>query len=231
MEKQDLIKNWTRDLRKNGFDNSTDWKYIIREVRKAAEIKVGRKPKKLPEFLTMDEVRDILSVSYNLQHSRNTTKKGLIIETLLKSGLRNSELCNLRVENIDFKTGVFKVVEGKGKKDRFALMPVSLLNKLKIYLSGRESGYLFLNEHSKPFSTRTLQYIVKEIREKAAINKQITPHTLRHTFASVLINEGIDIRKIQRLLGHEDISTTQLYTHVLLNDMKDEVLQITDKIN
>lgn len=231
MEKQELIKRWARDLRKNGFDNSTDWKYIIREVRKESEIKVGRKPKKLPVFLTKEEVEEILKLSYNLQHSRNTEKKGLIIETLLKSGVRNAELCSLRIENIDFRTGVGKVVEGKGKKDRFFLIPNSLITKLKIYLNGRSSGYLFLNEHSKPFSTRTIQYIVKEIREKANINKAITPHTLRHTFASILINEGIDIRKIQRLLGHEDISTTQLYTHVLLNDMKEEVLQITDRIN
>jgi len=231
MEKQKLIKNWSKELRRNGFDNGADWKYIIREVRKGVGIKVGRKPKKLPEFLTMEEVKNLLSICYNLQNSRNSIKKGLIIETLLKTGIRNAELCNLRIDNIDFRTGVFKVVEGKGKKDRFALMPSSLLNKLKIYLNGREKGYLFLNEHSKPFSTRTMQYIVKEVRENAKINKQITPHTLRHTFASILINEGIDIRKIQRLLGHEDISTTQIYTHILLNDMKEEVLEITDKIN
>ena len=231
MEKVDLIKRWAKELRKNGWDNGKDWKYITREVRKAAEIKVGRTPKRLPEFLTMDEVKIILNAAYNLQKSRNTIKKGLILETLLKSGVRNAELCALRVENIDFNTGVFKVVEGKGKKDRFGLMPNSLIHKLKIYLQDRNSGFLFLNEQSNAFSTRSIQYIVKEIREVTGVQKIITPHTLRHTFASILINEGIDIRKIQRLLGHEDISTTQLYTHVLLNDMKEEVLQITDKWN
>lgn len=165
MDKQDLITKWVKDLRKGGYDNSTDWKYIIREVRKKAQIKVGRKPKKLPVFLTWDEIKVILNTAYNLQKSRNSIKKGLIAETLVKSGVRNAELCNLRVENIDFNTGVGRVVEGKGKKDRYFLIPNSLLQKLKIYLQGRESGYLFLNERANPFSTRSIQYIIQEIRK------------------------------------------------------------------
>lgn len=229
--KGELIKEWCKDLIKYGYDNGEDWKYIIREVKKKAKIKGIKKSKKLPVFLTSDDIKVILPTSYNLQKSRNTIKKGLIVETLIKTGLRNSEICKLRIENIDFNTGIFKVVGGKGDKDRLGLMPNSLLYKLKIYLMGRLSGFLFINERGKPYSTRSIQYIIKEIKEITGIKKDITPHTLRHTFASILINEGVDIRKIQRLLGHESINTTQLYTHILLNDMKEEVLSITDKIN
>jgi len=228
--KEEIINTWTKDVKANGYDNPKDWKYIIKRVRKRSGIKGFARTKKLPEFLTLDEVTLILNTAYTLQTRKKNLKRGLIVETLLKTGLRNAELCALRVENIDFNTGVFKVVEGKGNKDRMGLMPKSLLHKLLIYLDGRKMGYLFINERGVEFSTRSIQYIMEDIRKETNLNKHITPHSLRHTFATILINEGIDIRKIQKLLGHSDISTTQLYTHVLLTDMKEEVQRITNNI-
>lgn len=231
MTKDEIIKKISKEIRKAGFDNSEDWKYIIKHVRKNLKIKSNRKPKKLPEFLTIEEVKLILNTAYNLQNSRGSLKKGLIIETLIKSGVRNSEGCNLRVENIDFQTGVFKVVEGKGKKDRLGVMPPSLLNKLKMYLNGRTSGFVFLNERGNQFSTRSLQYMIKEIREETGINKEITPHTLRHTFATILKQSGLELRDIQKLLGHSNINTTTIYEHMDVLDKKEEILAITENLN
>lgn len=220
-----------KEIRKAGYDNPADWKYIIKHVRKELAIKSNRKPKKLPEFLTIDEVTIILNTAYNLQNKRGTLKKGLIVETLIKSGMRNAECCSIRVENIDFRTGVFKVVEGKGMKDRLGVMPPSLLNKLKIYLNERAAGFLFINERGNQYSTRSLQYMLKEIRQETGINKEVTPHTLRHTFATILKQAGLDLRDIQKLLGHSDISTTTIYEHMDILDKKDEILQITDRLN
>lgn len=233
-KKEQLITRWQKDIVKGGFDNYKDWRYITKKVRVGLGIKYVRRIKRIPEFLIYEEIKILLKTAYNLQvvkSHKSGMMKGLILETILKSGVRNSELCNLRVENLDFINNIFKVVQGKGSKDRMGFMPSSIMSKLQLYLEGRESGFLFINERGRQFRPRSIQLIMKEIKKLSKINKDITPHSLRHTFATILINEGVDIAKIQRLLGHEDIKTTQIYTHVLMNDMKEEVLKVTDKMN
>jgi integrase/recombinase XerD len=229
--KEDIIKTISKEIKKNGYDTPQDWKYIIKHVRKNLNIKSNRKAKSLPVFLTITEVTTILKTAYNLQNSRQSHKKGLIVETLIKTGARNAELCNLRVENIDFQTGLFKIIMGKGSKDRFGVMPPSIINKLSVYLNGRKTGFLFINERGNKFSTRSMQLILQEIRKQTEINKEITPHTLRHTFATILKQSGIELRDIQKLLGHEDISTTTIYEHMDILGRKDEILEITERLN
>lgn len=229
MDRVKFAKKLAREFRKLGYDNHSDYIEILRELRKEMpEIKNKKKSQKLAEFLTIDEVREFLSTAYNLR--TKDFQKGLIGETFIKTGIRNAELCNLRIENIDFKTQIFKIIQGKGKKDRLGIMPSSLLRTIIIFLQGRKSGFLFLNNRGKPFSTRSIQYIISEIKTKSNINKDIHPHSLRHTFATILKESGVEIRDIQKLLGHSNIQTTTIYEHMVITDKKDEILKITEHI-
>lgn len=223
LDKAQVIKEIVRLYKRNGFDNKKDWLYINKIARNKLDLKGFRAEKKLPVYLTLEEVRTLLNVAYGLQNENQTKIRGLILETLVKTGLRNFELCNLRIENIDFKTGIFKIIKGKGSKDRMGIIPNSLLKLLDFYIGQRKSGFLFISARGTEFTTRRIQQIVKQIREIAEIQKDITPHTLRHSYATLLLEWGVDIRKIQELLGHENLETTQIYTFVDVKKLQPEV--------
>lgn len=167
-----------------------------------------RKAKRLPDVLTIDEVRRLLSSEDNVRHR-------LLLELLYGCGLRVSEAIGLKRDQINFDEGLLTVREGKGKKDRHVTLPVSIRPKLKAYLDARcdESPYVF-NTRSGHLRVTSAQIIVKEASKKAGILKNVTPHTLRHSYATHLLEAGTDIRIIQRLLGHSDIKTTQIYTQI-----------------
>lgn len=190
-------------------------KFFFKEVLKKdfSEIPLPKKDKKLPEVLTKDEVR-------NLIDSTDTVKSRLIVSLLYSTGLRVSELVNLKVSdvNLDEKTGWVR--RGKGSKDRLMVMSENLSEELKEYLAtrGKENSYIFSKE--KPLTTRNIQKIIKGARQRAGINKKVTPHTLRHSFATHLLEQGIDIRIIQAMLGHSSLSTTQVYTHISSEQLK-----------
>lgn len=229
-----FIEKWVKEMRLNGFDNYDDWLYITRRVREKLEIKSETKPKRLPVYLNPQEVTRLLKISYDLQANairKDTPKKGLIVETVLKTGVRNAELCSLRIEDIDFDNGIFKVVQGKGKKDRLGILAPSIVNKLVLHCNGRKSGYLFLSNRGNKYSTRSIQYMIDDIRKEANIQKEFSLHTLRHTFATILVREGFDIRKIQELLGHSNLETTTIYTHIELERLKQPMGEIMDRIN
>jgi integrase/recombinase XerD len=167
-----------------------------------------RKAKRLPDVLTVDEVRKLLSAEENMRHR-------LLLELLYGCGLRVSEAIGLKREQINFEEGLLTVREGKGRKDRHVTLPVSIRSKFKAYLDARcdESPYVF-NTRSGHLRVTSAQIIVKEASKKAGIQKNVTPHTLRHSYATHLLEAGTDIRIIQRLLGHSDIKTTQIYTQI-----------------
>ncbi len=110
-------------------------------------------------------------------------------------------------------------------------MPRSLLSTFyRDLIRGRKSGYLFLNNRGNQYSSRSVQYIIKEVKEKAGITKKIHPHSLRHSFATILKEAGIELRDIQKLLGHTNIETTTIYEHMSITDKREEILQIMDRI-
>ena len=189
-------------------------KFFFQEIlgKEIGKIRIPKKDKKLPEVLTKEEVKSLLE-------SSETKKSKLIMSLLYSSGLRVSEVVNLQPHDINFSEGTGWVRKGKGSKDRMFILSPSLCNQIKDYLKKREDqSYVFSRE--KPLTTRNVQKIVKLAREKAKINKKVTPHTLRHSFATHLLESGNDIRKIQILLGHASISTTQLYTHISSEELK-----------
>jgi integrase/recombinase XerD len=188
-------------------------KFFYNEILKKdfSEIKMPKKENKLPEVLTKEEIKMLIDTLDN-------EKSRLIVSLLYSSGLRVSELVNLKVSDINFAENTGWVRKGKGSKDRLFAMSESLSKDLGEYLKGRNNVYLFSQE--KPLTTRNIQKIIYKVRKKANINKKITPHTLRHSFATHLLEQGTDIRIIQSMLGHASLSTTQVYTHISSDQIK-----------
>lgn len=168
--------------------------------------KIQRNP---PDVPSKEEVKALLDACV-------TDKSRLLIEFLYSSGLRVSECLNLRIEDIDFDDKVCVVKQGKGKKDRVTLLSDNLAHSLKNYLEKQafSSGLIFRNKREGVLSARNLQKIVSSAAKRAGIRKRVTPHKLRHSFATHLLDSGVSIRVIQELLGHSNLQTTQIYTRV-----------------
>ncbi len=177
-----------------------------------AGIKRPKKEKRLPTVLTRAEVLSLF------EHA-GTAKSRLILEMLYATGLRVSELIALKKQDINLAERIGFVRKGKGKKDRIFKIPEHLVDAIEKLMKSNKSEYLFSGPKGK-LSPRNIQKIIQYARTKAKINKKVTPHTLRHSFATHLLEAGVDIRKIQVLLGHENLSTTQIYTHVSTEEIK-----------
>jgi integrase/recombinase XerD len=178
-------------------------------------IKRPKGEKKIPQVLSKEEIKKLFD-------SINNKKSKLIVSLLYACGFRVSELVNLKINNLNFQEKSGYIRQGKGKKDRFFNIPEFLSKDLEKQLETQKQNnkkYLFSGFNDR-MSERNIQKIVEKARIKAGIQKKIHPHTLRHSFATHLLESGIDIRKIQELLGHADLSTTQIYTHVSTEELK-----------
>lgn len=180
-------------------------------------IKTLKLAKKLPDILTVDEIDNLLDIKIEDNYS---ARNKAMLELMYATGLRVSELVNLKTFDIDLTEDVIRVI-GKGSKER--IIPIGnvarryLINYLNIrstFLKKEATDYLFLNNHGKNMTRQGFFKVIKKILNEKGINKSTSPHTLRHSFATHMINNGADLRTIQQLLGHSDISTTQIYTHI-----------------
>lgn len=179
--------------------------------------------KKIPEFLTLEEVSSLLNFEVNNEfEARNKA----ILELLYSSGLRISELTSLELSNIDLDECLVRVM-GKGSKERIVPLGDYAIDALKDYiyfyrpmLNKNNSSYVFLNNRGGVLSRQFIFKVIKEECIKKGIRKNVSPHTLRHTFATHLLKNGADLRIIQELLGHENLSTTQIYTHLTNDKLK-----------
>ncbi|MBN2142126.1 tyrosine-type recombinase/integrase [Candidatus Woesearchaeota archaeon] len=172
-------------------------------------IKTPKIQRKNPAVLSKEEVKSLISACVN-------EKSRLLVQLLYSSGLRVSECLGLYVEDLDFSEKVCNVRQGKGKKDRITVISDSLLGSLKAYLDaeGIDSGLIFRNRKSGALTARNVQKIVSLAAKRAGVKKLVTPHKLRHSFATHLLESGVSIRFIQELLGHSNLQTTQIYTRV-----------------
>jgi len=188
-------------------------KFFFNEIlgKRLDKIKMPKKDKRLPEVLSQEEIRKLID-------SVDTIKSRLIISLLYSTGLRVSELVNLKVDDLNLGEKTGWVRKGKGNKDRLFSVSEVLAEELKEYVEKKENSFVFSKD--KPLTTRNIQKIIKGARERAGINKKVTPHTLRHSFATHLLEQGTDIRIIQALLGHASLSTTQVYTHISNEQIK-----------
>jgi len=173
----------------------------------AKQIKAPKVDKRLPKFITYDELNKLLENSENYRDK-------LIIKFLFYTGVRVSELIKIKKSDIIFEEGFVKVY-GKGGKERIVPIPKELLNELKDYINKIHTENIF------PLSSRQVERIIKNIAKKAGINKKVTPHVLRHSLATTLLSKGVDIRYIQEILGHSSLNITQIYTHVVPNQLKE----------
>ena len=179
--------------------------------------------KKIPEFLTLEEISSLLNFKVNNEfEARNKA----ILELLYSSGLRISELTSLELSNIDLDECLVRVM-GKGSKERIVPLGDYAIEALKEYiyfyrpmLNKNNSSYIFLNNRGGVLSRQFIFKVIKEECIKKGIRKNVSPHTLRHTFATHLLKNGADLRIIQELLGHENLSTTQIYTHLTNDKLK-----------
>jgi integrase/recombinase XerD len=180
----------------------------------------------LPVVLSVNEVDRIIS-SVDLSENEGHRNKA-ILETLYSCGLRVSELVNLRISDLFFKDSFIKVT-GKGNKQRLVPVGELAIDAINLYLSQsrrlfKEEDILFLNRRGGKMSREMIFIIVKKYSEKAGINKDISPHTFRHSFATHLVENGADLRVVQEMLGHESILTTEIYTHIDSNKWKKTIL-------
>ena len=185
------------------------------------EPKLGRH---LPTYLTIDEVNTLLDI--DIENNFDYRNKA-ILELMYATGLRISEVVDLEFKNIDFDDCIIRVM-GKGSKERIVPINDYALDALKEYIDiarpsmliKGDNNYLFINNHGNKMTRQAVFKIIKKECELKGITKNISPHTLRHTFATHLLENGADLRVIQELLGHSDISTTQIYTHVSNEKLK-----------
>ena len=182
------------------------------------KIKHFKEPQKLPNYLTFEEVSRFLTVidTTTLLGKRNR----VMLEFLYASGLRVSELVDLKIQDIDCNENQVRIF-GKGKRERIGLFYDSFSLRLQDYINNIRSQLilddndsLFVNQKGKKLSTRAIQYLCEETGYKAGLNQRVHPHMLRHSFATHLLDNGADLRFVQELLGHKNLSTTQIYTHV-----------------
>ncbi|MDY5026465.1 MAG: tyrosine-type recombinase/integrase [Oliverpabstia sp.] len=235
----DLDKNWIEryitNLHKNfrqktvkrkiasvkAFYNFLEDEELIQE-NPFRKIKVKfKETSELPKIIPREEIEQLLQSMYTDLKIRKKKEKSIlrdiaVVETLFATGARVSEISNIKKENINLNTGVIRIM-GKGGKERYILIGErSVLELLKRYYEQnyeniKQSGYFFVNRDGERFSEQSIRLMIKRYAKNAGIERNITPHMFRHSFATYLIEEGVDISCVQRILGHSSIKTTQIY--------------------
>ena len=209
---------------KSFYDYMLDENII--SVNPCLNIKMPKIEKRLPKYLTIEEVNKLLDIK--LQKPIDYRNKAML-ELLYATGVRISELLNLTLSNYNEQDAYIKVM-GKGSKERIIPIGDYTINYLNIYineyrnyiLKTKQSEYLFVNYNGERLSRQGFFKILREICDLSGINKEISPHVLRHSFATHLLNNGADLRIIQELLGHENISTTEIYSHISNEKIKED---------
>jgi integrase/recombinase XerD len=190
--------------------------------------KIGRK---LPDILSVEEIDAIIN-SVDLKKSEGQRNKA-ILETLYSCGLRVSELIELKISNLFFESGFIKI-EGKGNKERLVPISSKAIKEINLYLSEYrrtlkinkdDEDILFLNRRGRKLSRVMIFTIIKNLTMKLGFEKNISPHTFRHSFATHLIDGGANLRAVQEMLGHESIITTEIYTHLDKEYLKNTLIQ------
>lgn len=192
-------------------------------------LKLPKKGKRLPKYLEYNEIEEIFDIP-----DLNTPlgeRNALLLEMLYATGMRVGELVSIQIEDINHFDKTIKIL-GKGNKERIVYYNKITEKRLKLYLENgrkqldkKDSNYLFLNKLGGPLTTRGVEYVLDQIMKHTSITKHVTPHMLRHSFATHLLNEGCDLLSVQELLGHESLSATNIYTHVTNDRMKDVYLR------
>jgi site-specific recombinase XerD len=175
--------------------------------------------RKLPDYLNEEEVNRILDLA-----ARDTYRNYLMIKLMWQCGLRISEVSKLMVRDIDFLDKKIKIVQSKRDKDRYVPATSELLREIRFYLDSQriEKGYVFLSSLKRPISTRRIQQLVEGYVSEAKIQKKVTPHTFRHSFAVTFLKHTKNLRALQQILGHSNIKATEIYLNLTFDDIQGE---------
>lgn len=231
MEKQNYTKN---TISRKISSIRSFYKYLARceyiSYNPFSLTKGPKKDKLLPKFLYYNELEDLFNACD--MDSLYGVRDRLILEMLYATGMRVGELENIKISDINFYDNSIKVM-GKGSKERIVYFGSYAREILDIYLDLREdnSPYLFINKNKQRLTSRGVRYILNKIITKASLDLKITPHMLRHSFATHMLNEGCDLLSVQELLGHESLRATQVYTHVTNDKLKDVYLKAHPRNN
>lgn len=223
----DLVRKYLRELYEKKYSNrsisrkvsslKSYFKYLESEgIIKDNFMRLISNPKiekTLPNYLNYEDLEKLLN--YPDRNNKYGLRDALILEMLYSSGIRVSELSNMKVKDIDFNEKKILIL-GKGNKERYVYFGSKCMNLLNKYLEldHRDSPYLLIGKRTEKLNEREIRSIVTETAKKAGISVHVTPHTLRHTYATHMLNDGADLKSVGDLLGHESLSTTQIYTHV-----------------
>lgn len=221
INKKDIEDYLYRFVEKNAAGNTINvhlnaLKFFFEESlrkRLTINIKYSKIPKKLPEFLTKDEFIRLVNAIENKKHK-------LIVKLIYSAGLRVGELVNLRVKNLELEKNYGWVRQGKGNKDRLFIIAEKLKDEIKEFIKNNNlnnEDWLFKGNNRNHLSIESIQNIIKKAAKIAKINKNVHPHTLRHSFATHLIENGYDVASVQSLLGHNSMQTTMIYLHLAGN--------------
>jgi site-specific recombinase XerD len=213
---QTLVQSGKSGSYINQMINSIKFYYevVLEMPNRFYSIERPRKVESLPKVISLEEVQSIIEHTNNIKHK-------CIVSLLYSAGLRRSELLNLKLEDIDSKRMVITVKHGKGNKDRITILSQSVLEDLrKYYKAFKPKVYLFEGIKGKQYTGSSISKIIDNACKKARIRKKVTPHMLRHSFATHLLENGTDLRYIQVLLGHSSSRTTEVYTQVAINNIK-----------
>ena len=206
------------------------YRYLTRrkglKVNPLLDVHLPKAERGLPLILTLKQVEDLLALPFNVKQPRqapswSSARDAAILEVFYSSGLRLAELAALELNHFDFFNETIRI-KGKGSKERIVPLGSHALNALKKYcdLAKIKDGPLFISKSRKRISTRAISDIVKKYTKLAGLPVGVSPHKLRHSFATHLLDNGADLRSVQTLLGHESLSTTQIYTHVSADRLK-----------
>ncbi|PIN73115.1 integrase [Candidatus Woesearchaeota archaeon CG10_big_fil_rev_8_21_14_0_10_45_16] len=184
----------------------------VLDLKFEEKLPLAKKTMKLPIVLSKEEVQRMIGSLDNIRHK-------LIVMFIYYAGLRLDEARSIRWRDIDLEREIIHVKRAKGDKDRIVFLHQKLIEMLNI-CGILDDGLVFRSRKEEKYTKRSIQLMVKNASKRAGIKKKVTPHTLRHSFATHLLESGADIRYIQQLLGHQDLKTTQIYTHVANRDIK-----------
>lgn len=216
-----LIRILVIATRKNKLDYGTI-RYIYREVIKRTKLSVPRPDKKLYVLPTSEELDRFFNAISDPQVK-------LLFMVIHNCGLRVSEACSIKVNRIDFQNSTM-LITGKGKKDRIIPLSAKMVDRLKLFLSGRNHIYLFENKLSNPYTPRRVEQLCRDIKEKAQLPNKFTPHTLRHYYFSKMAELGVDVDIRALIAGHSSAKTQEHYTHIGLAGTKGLILEVLEKM-
>ncbi len=187
----------------------------VRGLKIFFKLKKAREEKKLPEILSIKEVKALIASIENIKHK-------CMLALAYSSGLRVSEVSKLKLKDIDFDRNAIHIVSSKGNKDRYTPLSKNMHTLLSGYIQKFQPHYWLFESWTseRHISKRTIQKVFEKAKEKAGIKKDVSVHSLRHSFATHLLGSGVDIRYIQVLLGHQSIQTTEIYTHIAINNLE-----------